>query len=246
MTPRRHNIRIASEEMLFGPDKLPYSEALKREWAKQPPIPGNNSVKSAIPARKRAGRLSPRRVGRYDSNPTHVPQRMGRTTNPPIKEGTMPRRAAATAVEPEETGGKYDHINPADYADKDITVTAVAYAEWLTDQVGYEVDPKTVHLTMSLRRKFQSDPDTRARIAELREEAAEAAKAAKAKETPAEETPKPARRTRSKASTVTSTSSTSKPAATAKAGGTTGRRGTSPARGRKPAVAAAAKSEAPF
>jgi hypothetical protein len=41
------------------------------------------------------------------------------------------------------------------YAAKEITPTMVAFAEWLAQETGYEVDARTVYLAGSLRGDFQ-------------------------------------------------------------------------------------------
>jgi hypothetical protein len=114
----------------------------------------------------------------------------------------MPRRATAAPAEPEETE-ETEELDLTAYATKPVTVVAEAYTEWIEQETGYKADERTVYLAMSLRRKFQHDPDSRERIAELREER-NAAKPAKEKATPEpEEGEEPAQakpaRSRSKA-----------------------------------------------
>jgi len=45
----------------------------------------------------------------------------------------------------------------AHYAAKEITATMQEYAAWLTEQTGYEVDPRSVYLGSALRTAFQAE-----------------------------------------------------------------------------------------
>ncbi|UTT53748.1 hypothetical protein [Microbacterium maritypicum] len=45
----------------------------------------------------------------------------------------------------------------ADYADKDVTPLMQEYADWLTAQTGYAVDPRSVFIGSALRSAFQKE-----------------------------------------------------------------------------------------
>lgn len=112
------------------------------------------------------------------------------------------------------------------YAEKAIPTVIAGFADWLTAQTGYEVDPRSVYLGSALRGDFQQSPENQKRLAdraaEIEQEKAdreqraidraaakverEAAKAAKAAEPKAE-----------KAAPAKSAAKTSAKTATAKA-----------------------------
>lgn len=54
----------------------------------------------------------------------------------------------------------------ANYAEKEATPTMQAYAEWLTRETGYDVDPRSVYLGSALRGQFQKSEGNQARIAD--------------------------------------------------------------------------------
>lgn len=198
----------------YGPDNVPYEEALRREWAKQPPLPSSTGITGRNRRIKSAKAIALAPAKRYTDKP-HIES--------PIREGvtTMPRtRATAPAVEPEET--EETEADLTVYAAKTITPVAQALAEWLTEETGYDTDARSVYLTMSLRRRSRQDESVLERVEEIRGErkaAAEAAKPPKPVKAPpveneeeGEAPAKPARRKPAAAAAVTSTSSTSKPA----------------------------------
>jgi hypothetical protein len=230
MTPKLGRFRPI--EPGYGPDNLPYEQALEREWAKQPKVPAaTEGTHKNIPAR----RVAPVRQRRYDRRLTN---------DSTTKEGAMPPRKAAVA-EPEEAEGTETDLTV--YAEKQVTPVAQALTEWLIDETGYEVDERSVYLTMALRRRSRLDPGIQDRVEEIREErkaAAEAAKPPKPVKAAAEESEEApaAKPRRARATATTSTSSTAKPAGrTRAAAGATPK----PA-GRTRAKAGATSGTAPF
>lgn len=61
----------------------------------------------------------------------------------------------------------------ARYVDKDVTPRMQEFADWMREQTGYEVDPRTVYLSSVLRPVFQSSDENQKRLADRREEVAE-------------------------------------------------------------------------
>ena len=61
----------------------------------------------------------------------------------------------------------------------EVSPVIAAYAEWLTEQTGYAVDPMSVYIGSQLRSTFQKSDDNQKRIADATKERAarEAAKA---------------------------------------------------------------------
>lgn len=110
--------------------------------------------------------------------------------------------------------------NPAPLAHRipaEVSPVITAYAEWLTEQTGYKVDPMSVYIGSQLRSTFQKTPANQQRIAEsakarAAQDAAKAARKAEREAKVAEKTtpvpaPKPApkrapRKTATKGSTV--------------------------------------------
>ncbi|UYL85336.1 hypothetical protein SEA_HAGER_43 [Microbacterium phage Hager] len=70
----------------------------------------------------------------------------------------------------------------ANYAEKAIPTVIQNFVDYLTEQTGYEVDPRSVYLGSALRGEFQKSPENQKRIAdrqaEIEREAEERAKRA--------------------------------------------------------------------
>ena len=67
--------------------------------------------------------------------------------------------------------------------DKEITPTMDRYAQWLTEQTGYEVDPRSVQLSGSQRGLFQKSELNQGALDARRKEREEAAQAREARKT---------------------------------------------------------------
>lgn len=80
-----------------------------------------------------------------------------------------------TTTKNSKTTAPLAHRIPAE-----VSPVITAYAEWLTEQTGYKVDPMSVYIGSQLRSTFQKTPANQNRIAEAAKERA-AQDAAKAK-----------------------------------------------------------------
>lgn len=79
-----------------------------------------------------------------------------------------------TTTKNSKTTAPLAHRIPAE-----VSPVITAYAEWLTEQTGYKVDPMSVYIGSQLRSTFQKTPANQQRIAEAAKERAtqDAAKA---------------------------------------------------------------------
>jgi hypothetical protein len=188
--------------------------------------------------------------GRYSSSTG----KKGKADTIPGKQRsrTMPRKAAVTEPEVDETDEAPDYTV---YADKDITPTMEDFHEWLEQEVGIELDLRSVALGGTLRMEFQKSQFNKDRRAQRQAERAAGNGASenedeaptprrgrgKAAAEPKDETPAPARRGRQAAAASSGKTAPSKGAGKASAATPAPSR-----RGRRPAAAAAATGEAPF
>lgn len=103
----------------------------------------------------------------------------------------------------------------ANYAEKDPTPLQEAFAAWLVDKTGYEVDEKSVQLAVALRMTFQRSPENQEDLEARRSTAEEKAEARAARAAEREE--KAAAREEAPAKVAPAKKTTAKAAAAAPA-----------------------------
>lgn len=90
----------------------------------------------------------------------------------------MPPRTKRKVVEeptPEPT--EEDGFDYGKYLEKEPTPTQELACEWMSERTGYDLDPKTVQITLSLYGRFQKSEENREHLAERKRRSQEAAEA---------------------------------------------------------------------